>query len=265
MSAIPLMLLLILSLIYLDLHRRIVLLIFSSSIGSSIIGHSNCTRDLPSFFPIYLSVLAIVKNEAAYVAEWLEFHLLVGVDRFWLVNNESTDNITSVLSPYIALGIVQLSSWNGRGIEFSVYNHYLPTLRKVSYWLALIDLDEFRVPVDGRSVAYILQRFEGSACVTLNWVTYGANGQLNKTAGLVIERFPNHTERRTWRNKHVKQIVNSRCVKRLFIHEHDFTPNSVCRDPIGETYHKGQMFNREPVHEVLRINHYWSALPWRCK
>ena len=52
----------------------------------------------------YLSVCAIYKNEARYLAEWLEFHLLAGVEHFFLYNNDSTDDHREVLAPYLRAG-----------------------------------------------------------------------------------------------------------------------------------------------------------------
>ena len=54
----------------------------------------------------YLSVCAIYKNEARYLAEWLEFHLLAGVEHFFLYDNNSTDDHREVLAPYLRAGVV---------------------------------------------------------------------------------------------------------------------------------------------------------------
>jgi hypothetical protein len=218
----------------------------------------NSPLDDPFCFPFYLSVLAILKNEAPYVAEWIEYHLLVGVDKFWLINNDSTDNVTAVLAPYVAAGLVNYTFWYGLGQQRVIYNHWLPILRGWSYWVAVIDLDEYLVPVEGRSSADILRRFEGSGCVAVNWLVYGTNGQLNKTAGLVIERFRNHSEMDHPVNRHIKQIVNPRWTKKFEIHDHIFWRGGICQDPIGGRYDTGAMFGRPPVHELLRINHYWT-------
>ncbi|MFM6204524.1 glycosyltransferase family 92 protein, partial [Planktothrix sp.] len=51
-----------------------------------------------------LSVCAIIKDEASYLIEWLEFHKLVGVERFYLYNNNSTDHTTDLLQSYIRSG-----------------------------------------------------------------------------------------------------------------------------------------------------------------
>jgi hypothetical protein len=74
---------------------------------------SHLTVRFQSRFPYYLSILTLARNEALYIAEWLEYHFLVGVDKFWIVDNDSTDNLSFVLSPYLAMGVVNLSYWHG--------------------------------------------------------------------------------------------------------------------------------------------------------
>ena len=54
----------------------------------------------------YLSVIAMFKNEAQVMKEWLDHHIGHGVEHFYLVDDFSTDSCMSVLSPYIASGLV---------------------------------------------------------------------------------------------------------------------------------------------------------------
>ena len=61
-----------------------------------------------------LSACAVIKNEAKYIKEWIEFHRIVGVEHFYLYNNGSTDRIYKVLRPYIRQGIVTLVEWPER-------------------------------------------------------------------------------------------------------------------------------------------------------
>lgn len=42
--------------------------------------------------PAYLSLAAIIKNEAPYIREWVCFYYLNGVEKFYLYDNESEDN-----------------------------------------------------------------------------------------------------------------------------------------------------------------------------
>ena len=48
-----------------------------------------------------ISIVLIVKNEARYIREWLEYHFLIGVDHVYIYDNDSTDGIHALLAPYI--------------------------------------------------------------------------------------------------------------------------------------------------------------------
>ena len=54
----------------------------------------------------FLSVAAIMKNEKPYLKEWLEYHLLQGVEHFYLCDNGSTDGTDAYLEPYVAKGVI---------------------------------------------------------------------------------------------------------------------------------------------------------------
>ena len=49
----------------------------------------------------YLAMCTMYRDHAAYLAEWIEFHRLVGAERFFLYDNGSTDNHREVLAPYV--------------------------------------------------------------------------------------------------------------------------------------------------------------------
>ena len=46
-----------------------------------------------------LAIVAIMKNEAPYVKEWLDYYLAAGVNHFYIYDNESPDNMKDVLQP----------------------------------------------------------------------------------------------------------------------------------------------------------------------
>ena len=48
-----------------------------------------------------LSIAAIMKNEKPYLKEWLEYHQLIGVEHFYLCDNDSNDGTEEYLQPYI--------------------------------------------------------------------------------------------------------------------------------------------------------------------
>src|SRR6187431_2863710 len=58
-----------------------------------------------------VSLCGIFKNEAKFLDEWIQFHLVVGIDHFYLYNNNSDDNYYEILKPYIEKGFVDLIDW----------------------------------------------------------------------------------------------------------------------------------------------------------
>ena len=64
-------------------------------------------NDRTTKFANEIAIGAIMKDEGPYLKEWLDFHILVGIKKFFLYDNESTDNTTEILKPYIERGIVE--------------------------------------------------------------------------------------------------------------------------------------------------------------
>ena len=108
--------------------------------------------------PYTLSVCAIFKNEAKYLKEWIEYHLLVGVDHFYLYNIDSTDQFMPVLAPYLEKKLITLVDWHdfiGEQDEANTFKWALgtqiPAYENASHfrairetkWLVNLDTDEF--------------------------------------------------------------------------------------------------------------------------
>jgi hypothetical protein len=235
----------------------VTLLPCSTVLSEIVISHDDLYCDGPICFPTYLSILCVFKNEAPFLAEWVEYHLLVGVTRFWLYDNDSEDDAFLALRPYIALGLVQLQRWPGRGQQKFLYTAALPFLRNQSFWVSILDVDEFLVPVDGHSVPDIMRRFEAHGGVGINWLVYSINGLMLRDDRLVIERFKAHTEWDNPLNRHTKTIVNPRRVLELFVHSARYPRGQFGRNVIDEKL-SWNMLGTPPVHKVLRINHYWT-------
>lgn len=56
----------------------------------------------------YLSIMAMFKNEAVIMKEWLDHHIAHGVDHFYLIDDYSTDNVLGVLASYIDNGLITM-------------------------------------------------------------------------------------------------------------------------------------------------------------
>ena len=90
-----------------------------------------------------LSVVAILKNEAPYLKEWLDYHLLAGVEHFYLYDNDSTDNQAEVVAPYVKAGLVDYTLLPGKAMQYAAYDDAVKRFKFHSRYMAFIDCDEF--------------------------------------------------------------------------------------------------------------------------
>ena len=168
-----------------------------------------------------LSVCAIMKNEAPYLIEWLEFHKLVGVEKFYLYDNGSTDNTFDLVDDYVQSGDVVFHNWPTVPGQMSAYDHCLQTYRAASEWMAFIDLDEFLFASEKNDLRDILDEFVEFPGVGVNWLVFGSSGHKTRPEGLQIANFTKRDLDDAETNKHIKSIV--RPVEAIRPHSpHDF-------------------------------------------
>ncbi|MCI1987175.1 MAG: glycosyltransferase family 92 protein [Lactobacillus sp.] len=137
-----------------------------------------------------IAIVAILKDEASYVQEWVEYHRLIGVDFFYIYDNGSTDNIKEVLQTYIDAGIVDYQYFPGEGMQ---ENAYLDAAKKASdfySWIIAIDIDEFVEPMSETKLKTWLETFsDKTSQILLGWMIFGSSGYIERPEGLVINAY----------------------------------------------------------------------------
>ena len=93
-----------------------------------------------------LAVAAILKCEGPYLKEWLDYHLVAGVDHFYLYDNDSPDNQREVAEPYIKAGLVDYIPLPGKGMQYIAYSDAVNKFKYQCRYMAFIDGDEFIFP-----------------------------------------------------------------------------------------------------------------------
>lgn len=204
---------------------------------------------------LYLAVCAIAKDEGTYFKEWIEWHQSMGVDKFYIYDNESTDCTKEVLKPYIDSGLVEYTYFPGHRKQLAAYDDCLDRHRMEARWIAFIDLDEFIVPVKDKNIKDFLHRFEKFSAVEINWLVYGSGGAKKRTPGTMMERFKCHSKPDHYLNRHVKSIVNPRRVYTMIGCHEVARISGITADSHGNPVKK-HFREREPQQDVIRINHY---------
>ena len=202
-----------------------------------------------------LIVCAMFKNEAEYLREWIEFHRLVGVEKFVLYNNESSDDYERVLHPYVESGVVTLYDIPGWPVRMKTpYNACLQAYRSRAKWIAFIDLDEFLYPTQDDTLQECLQRFEAYPGLAVHWIMFNSSGHILRPDGLVIENFVSCEPRGHPQVKLVVQAARTTQVNSP--HTASFEGDELAVDE--RQIRTASDAPEPPCVDVIRINHYWT-------
>jgi len=167
------------------------------------------------------------RDSAAYLHEWLLFHRVQGFTRFYLYDNESSDNYLPVLAPWLRDGTVRLRKWAGVAQQRPMFDDCLARVDADVEWLAFIDDDEFLFSANLRPIGEILSAYAAYPGVVASWWLYGSSGHQHRTADWTIERF---TQSAGGPDHHVKCIVRPPRIARATISPHSFETRdgSIC-------------------------------------
>lgn len=159
------------------------------------------------------------RNCAPYIKEWVEYHRLLGVDHFWLYDDASTDNWQSELSSYINSGLVEVFYWpagkpDWTGGQVAAFHDGLKRSIGVARWVALLDLDEFILPMQDKSITECLEkRFFNVSAVYVNWHHFGTSGITLDNHEPILSRLIRCSSKNHSRNAVGKSIIRPECAR----------------------------------------------------
>jgi len=212
-----------------------------------------------------VAVCAIFKNEAPYLREWIEFNHIVGVEHFYLYNNDSNDDFQNILQPYIESGLVTLKDWPGAQQQMPAYYDCFEKFAKETKWLGFIDVDEFVVPKSTNNLYEFLQKFECYGAVNMYWRIFGSSGIVERDIkGLVTEDFIVCYPKLSDIGKCFYNTVfdiNISSAKNIFWGHKFWVSIFGCDIPPVNCFGKLTFWECDPVKNVefpIQINHYWT-------
>lgn len=223
-----------------------------------------------NLFMYDLAVVTIAKNEGLYIKEWVDYHLLAGVNHFYVYDNDSSDNQKEVLQPYIDAGIVTYTFFPGKARQYEAYNDAVQNYKFFCRYMAFIDADEFIFPQSDKSIVEVVDeilsdKLEATG-LAVNIHNFGSNFQekADYTRG-ILERFTHRaSDSQIWLNAektlpagnmHVSSIVNPRKVDYFWNpHYAVFFNNLHSVNEKGDTVER--FFNIPPTVDKIVMNHY---------
>jgi hypothetical protein len=194
----------------------------------------------------FLVVVGIFKNEADILPEWLEHHLWQGVEHFFLIDNNSTDDWQSAVAPF-----AKHVSVRSDPVPYQQERHvtsWLTTIQARARWAMQIDVDEFVYASPRAGFANIptyVRHMEQTDCLStyllLNWQIFGSSGHTVQPPSVRI----NFTRSAATPHKCTKYIARTNALRSFRVH-HPIMWLNILSKP-------WQMPRKQPP---LVLNHY---------
>jgi hypothetical protein len=205
----------------------------------------------------YLSICCIFKDENEYLGEWINYHLKIGVEHFYLYDNGSKKSVKRMLKNLGLLQYVTIRHIRGKARQVRAYGECLKEFGSYCNWIAFIDIDEFIVPkATNGNLPLFLKEYEPYGALGVNWQVFGSNGLKNKPTKPQLESFTMRSEIDFAVNKHIKSIVQPRFVKNSQnAHFFVYIDGKYC---VNENFEPIETAFSGPSVNKIQLNHYFT-------
>ncbi|MFD3189336.1 glycosyltransferase family 2 protein [Sedimentitalea sp. HM32M-2] len=222
-------------------------------------------------------IVLTVRNEGAFLLEWLAHHRAVGFSDFLVFSNDCQDGTDTMLDRLAQMGWLQHERnpppHDRGGIQFTALKRAdkLEIVRQAD-WLLTLDIDEFvNIHTGDHSLQALLQALPQASAITLTWRLFGNAG---------IDAFDDRPVTRTfsrcapavmfwpWRTTMFKTLYrNDGTYRKLGVHRP--------RSPVADRLPAARWFDGEgrelddrfkikrlfsdygrPNHRLVQLNHY---------
>jgi GR25 family glycosyltransferase involved in LPS biosynthesis/tetratricopeptide (TPR) repeat protein len=146
---------------------------FFSDLVNNIVSKTNLK---PTLYK--LSICLLIQNETEHLQEWLEHYINQGAEHFFIVSNNSTDNVeefinTNIYRDYITLIIDTRESKlyeNSLNHKQIIDDNFYEIVKNRTRWAIIVDIDEFMFGKNGYTLSsYIDTIADDIGCVYVYW------------------------------------------------------------------------------------------------
>ena len=202
-------------------------------------------------YKYYTAICLVIKDENRYLKEWIDWHVKLGFEHFYIYDNGNVDNVNDIVPMYdeVIQENITVVNWRGHHshIQQDAYNHFMQNYKQDCRWVLCIDSDEFVRFTDGNTtnVNEFLRGYEDYTEVWGYEVEYGADGQEKYEDKPVRERFTTIVE--STLGYYWKNFVQPNRITNWIMHYANYDPD------------KNLLFkNEEENKNLFVIDHYYT-------
>lgn len=217
-----------------------------------------------------------VKNEGAFLLEWLAHHRATGFTDFLVFSNDCSDGTDLMLNRLAAMGwLTHIRNDGGadEGPQWAALKaaDKHPLMRQAD-WVLVLDIDEFvNIHAGGRRLGDLLAALPGATAIPLTWRMFGNAGVLRYRDAPVTETFTRAAPAVIgwpWRAQLFKTLFrNDGSYRKLGVHrprspdparmagQHWFDGSGRA---LPESYHTGRIISdySRDTYGLVQLNHY---------
>jgi hypothetical protein len=220
------------------------------------------------------TLILTVKNEGAFLIEWLAHHRAVGFSDFLVFSNDCSDGTDLMLDRLADMGWLTHIRNDGphdEGAHWSALKvaDKHPLVKKAD-WLLVADIDEFvNIHLGGRRLEDLWAALPKATAIPLTWRLFGNSGVVEYRDQPVTQTFTRAAPAAIgwpWRAQQFKTLfANNGDYRKLGVHR----PRNPAEDcaprwydgsgrELAETFHRTRIFsdyNRDN-YRLVQLNHY---------
>lgn len=226
----------------------------------------------------YTAVLGVFKNEASFMSNWLDHYFMRGIDHIFLLNDNSTDDFyTPVFAKYYDQGRITLKHVSAEDCDTRMawrqgylYNKYFGEEARQTFWLGVLDLDEFYYSPAVMAISELLREYERREYqeIIADWYWFGSGDYVEQPTDIVgsflnrgryLSRVYNYDVEgyhHEWCCKSFAKTATMSQIQHHFNLYNHVGIKNFCSN--GKQYYKKFSFNLS-THGLGYINHYVGA------
>lgn len=224
----------------------------------------------------FLAILT-VRNEGAFLLDWLAHHRAVGITDVLVFSNDCQDGTDAMLDRLAEMGWLTHLRNDGPhgsgGIQFTALKRAARhELTRAADWILALDIDEFvNVHVGDHTLPALLAALPDADAITLTWRLFGSGDQLRYEDVPVPERFTACAPELIfwpWRAAMFKTLYrNDGTYRKPGVHRpRSPDPARLTRvrwfdgsgRELGHDFHTKRLFSNygQPNYDLVQLNHY---------
>lgn len=224
-----------------------------------------------------ITAVLTVRNEAAFLLEWLAHHRAAGIENFVVCSNDCTDGTDTMLDRLAEMGWLAHIRNNGpygkRGIQFTALHlaDKHPLVRGAD-WLLPLDVDEFvNVKTGDNTLPALIAALPEATAIPLTWRLFGNAGVQRYTDTPITQSFARCAPEIIfwpWRAAMFKTLYrNDQTYGKLGVHRPK-APDTARLDKarwfdgagreLGDPFKRRRVFSDygQSNHTLVQLNHY---------